>query len=100
MAKALNIGQGAGLLVQRVASNSPGKKMGLRGGDLPIKAGQQEVIIGGDIILAVGGITVTPAAEPWRNIQKIIAEKDANKEIELMVLREGRLIRMKLPGSF
>jgi hypothetical protein len=44
--------------------------------------------------------TVTPAAESWRNIQKIIAEKDANKEIELKVLREGRLIRMKLPGSF
>ena len=97
MAKALNIGQEAGLLVQRVASNSPGKKIGLRGGNLPIKAGKQDVILGGDIILAVGGITVTAAVESSRKIRQMITEKDANKEIELKVLREGKLIRMKLP---
>ena len=48
----------AGLLVQRVAHGSPAERLGLRGGDLPAVIAGEEMIVGGDIVLAVDGIAL------------------------------------------
>ena len=58
LAAALNVPQETGLMVQRVANNSLGKKLGLVPGKIPVKIGSQELFIGGDIILSIQDVKV------------------------------------------
>lgn len=51
LAKALNLPQETGVLVQRVAKGSPGQRLGLLPGFLPAKIGRHEFLLGGAIIL-------------------------------------------------
>jgi S1-C subfamily serine protease len=57
LAKAFNLPGGkTGLLIQRVAKDSPGEKLGLRGGSVPVALGEAEFLLGGDVVLEVFGI--------------------------------------------
>ena len=47
-----NIPQPAGLLVQRIADNSPGAAIGLIGGTYKASIAGGEILVGGDIILS------------------------------------------------
>lgn len=58
LAEALELPVNHGILIWEVTSNSPAEKAGLRGGDRTLNLGSQEVIIGGDIIVAANGILV------------------------------------------
>ena len=59
IARALNIPQDGGLLVQKVVPVSPAGKMGLVGGNYRAKIEGQDILIGGDVILSVNGIPLT-----------------------------------------
>lgn len=48
-----------GFLVETVEPGSPAEKIGLRGGNLPIKIGTETLLLGGDIITAVDGVPIT-----------------------------------------
>lgn len=48
----LDLEPDGGLLVQRVAKGSPAEKAGIRGGTIPVVVLGQEVLLGGDLILA------------------------------------------------
>ncbi len=48
----LDLEPDGGLLVQRVAKGSPAEKAGIRGGAIPVVILGQEVLLGGDLILA------------------------------------------------
>ena len=48
----LDLGTDGGLLVQRVAKGSPAEKAGIRGGAIPVIVFGQEILLGGDLILA------------------------------------------------
>lgn len=54
------VSQPAGLLVQRIADNSPAAAIRLIGGTYKAAIAGGEMQVGGDIILAVGEIAVTP----------------------------------------
>ena len=57
LARAFNLPTERGaLLVQRVAAGSPAERLGLRGGTMPVAFGQETILLGGDVILAVEGI--------------------------------------------
>jgi 2-alkenal reductase len=58
LAEALELPVNHGILIWEVSANSPAEQAGLQGGDRTINLGDQEVIIGGDIIVAVNGILV------------------------------------------
>lgn len=60
VAKALNVPQPYSILVQRTAKNSPSSRFGLRSSRVPVTIGGRELLVGGDIILAVNGIEVSP----------------------------------------
>lgn len=97
LAEVLNIPEGkAGLLVQRVAKNSPGYAMGLRGGDLPFSIMEQTLLLGGDIITEVQGIEVKP--ENSVKIREAITGLDTAEQLELVILRGGRLLRVRGQG--
>jgi len=87
MAELLNVPGGAGLLVQKVASLSPADLLGLHGGDTPAEINGESLLLGGDIILEVNGVSFAEE----RSIEKIMAVVKSGK-LMLKVLRSGEQI--------
>lgn len=100
MARALNLPRNrAGLLVQRVADGSPAARFGLRGGTLHADIGDNTLVLGGDVILAVEGIALsTPNAYEAIRTRLIDVRTAASADIHLVVLRNGELV--ELVGRF
>jgi S1-C subfamily serine protease len=93
LAKAFNLPQETGVLVQRVASKSPGEKLGLRPGFLPAKIADQELLLGGDIILAVDGIQVgDPATEEM--VRDHLVGLEPGAEVAVTVFRQGQMLTL------
>jgi len=91
-AAAFNIPGGTpGLLVQTVAKDSPGERLGLKGGSLPASIGDQKLLIGGDIIIEGFGIPLVDEASLVR-IMKEVAAIEASDTITLKVLRAGEVV--------
>ena len=84
----------AGLLVQRVAHGSPAERFGLRGGDLPAVIAGEEMIVGGDIVLAVDGIALG-GQDAYESIRKRMIEiRDHSGALRLTVLRAGAIVEL------
>ncbi|MDP6343743.1 MAG: trypsin-like peptidase domain-containing protein [Alphaproteobacteria bacterium] len=94
LAAILNLPQDSGLLVQRVAKNSPGARIGLVPSYLPAKIGKQELMLGGDIILEVDGIQVG-TRESYLPLRRHLAEIEMGQTIMVKILRHGRVIELK-----
>ena len=93
-AKALNVPQGAGLLIQRVANDSPGYKLGLRPGTIPIQIGNEKLLIGGDIVLAVQGMPISTDVKETCEIRDSMGRLGRGKRVDFKVLREGKIINL------
>ncbi len=93
VARALNLPQRAGILIQAVAAGSPAAALGLRAGKLSATIGGQSLVIGGDVILAVHGIRI---GEPdfYARIRERTAELGENEPLRLEVLRGGEVIEI------
>ena len=98
LAAALNLPQPAGLLVQRVAPDSPAARMGLRPGTLPVHIGDETLLLGGDVILEVGGIKTSEPEAEFR-IGVLIRDMRPGAPIKVTVLRAGRLVDLILSRS-
>lgn len=97
MAKALNIPDGRpGMLIQRVAENSPGQRLGLRGGTIPVSILEQPLLIGGDIIIEAFGIGLHEK-EAMERIYSKIASINPGEILKVEILRSGK--RQRLAGS-
>ncbi len=94
LARAFNLPQNAGLLVQRVAENSPGAKIGLRAGTIPIQSGDETFVVGGDVILEIQGVPVTERVENVCAIQDVVGGFGTSSRIEIKVLREGKILNL------
>ena len=91
LARALNLPQAAGILVERVAAGSPASALGLRPGTLPARIADQSLNLGGDVILSIHGIRV---GEPdfhrrMRERGRALGDDDT---LELEVLRDGQIV--------
>ena len=94
LAKVLNVPQKAGLLIQRVAENSPGHDLGFRPGTIPVKIGNQGLLIGGDIVLEVQGIPISNDMKAMRKIREMIQERRGLTGLEFKVLRGGKIVNL------
>lgn len=94
LALALNFPQTSGMLVQRVAKNSLGDFLGLKGGTIPAIIGNRKVLLGGDVILAVNGIPFTGINQNSRKIQQDIIDLPYGSRIDVEVLRDGRSVKL------
>jgi serine protease Do len=95
MARAFNVPVSrAGLLVQRVAHGSLAERLGLRGGNLPAVVAGEELIAGGDIVLAVEDIALG-AQDAYEAIRKRMIEvRDQNGPLRVTVLRAGDIVEL------
>ena len=94
MARALNLPQKAGILIESVAAGSPASAIGLQAGSLNAQIGGQSFTLGGDVILAVNGVVI---GSP--DFSKRIDEKnrslDGDDQFVLRVFRDGNVIELK-----
>ena len=95
LAKAFNIGGSAGLLVQRVASGSSGDQMGLRGGTILAEINDEEIVIGGDIIVEALGVPIKEVRSLFE-VRNELAKLSPGDTFPVVVLRNG--LRIELTG--
>jgi S1-C subfamily serine protease len=92
IAQAMNLpSDQKGVLVEQVQQGSPADKAGLRGSYKPVTIGGQQVLVGGDIIIALN-------SEPVNQIEKLqslIQKREPGDEVTLTVLRDGATIEIK-----
>jgi serine protease Do len=106
LARILNVPQAKGMLVEAVAENSLGSHLGIEGGLIKATIADVELVLGGDIILEVQGISLIDpdAREKIRDVMSGL--KDGDK-ITVRVLRGGEIIELNnyffpdllLPGA-
>lgn len=90
MARLLNLPVAGGLLVQRVAEGSPAAGMGLRAGTVRANIGGEELLLGGDVIIAMDGIVVEPGNFP--RLQERLKQSTPGRRIALTIIRGGERI--------
>ena len=74
-----------GALIVNVAPNSPAAEAGLKGGDTTETLNGQEILVGGDVIVAVDNADIASVEE----LAQTIRSKSAGDEVELSILRDG-----------
>jgi S1-C subfamily serine protease len=105
LAKALNLPQPAGFLVQRIGEGSVASRLGINGGTLHVTIQGADLLVGGDVILSVNDmdVTATSSAEPLEghragdNYERVISSIGSLKPgdpLVLKVLREGKVVKL------
>jgi serine protease Do len=98
LARALNLPQPAGVLVQRVAERSIAERFGIRPGTLRATIEGEEIILGGDIILGVNGVDVA-TAESFDDIYGNFAKAKPGENIVITIFRQGKIVKLALLPS-
>lgn len=91
---ALNIPQKSGLLIERVTKQSFAEAVGLKGGIVQAKIEGQSLVLGGDVVLAVGPHIITGEQQVFEQIATYIKGLQAGERIEFTVMREGHVINL------
>jgi serine protease Do len=94
LARALNLPQSAGFLVQRVAEGSPAWREGIRAGSLPASIEGEDLLLGGDVILEVNGIQVLEGHLSYERIYAAMSKLKDGEKLTSKVLRDGKVIEL------
>ncbi len=91
----LNVPQKRALLIQHVRENSPADLAGLNGGKTVINMFDEDLEVGGDIILAVNGV---PIDSETSLVKVVFSLKNIERldQISLKVLREGEIFEQEI----
>ena len=93
VAKALNLPQGAGIVVQHVSEGSPAWRQGVRAGTLRTSVDGEDILLGGDVLLEINGIRVTEAGTVDQ-IYASLSQLKAGERLRSKVLRAGQVIEL------
>lgn len=94
LAQALNLPQSSGLLVQRIASHSPASRMGLQAGTAAAKVGDDVFILGGDVVLAMQGISLAEE-RGYERARAALAALKHGDTLHFTVLRASERIELR-----
>jgi S1-C subfamily serine protease len=78
--------------VGEVYSGGVAEEAGLRGGEESVMIGNQQMILGGDVITAWNGESVATV----RDLRARLAETNTGESVELTVLRDGEPLTLTL----
>jgi serine protease Do len=93
LADLLNLpARSSGYIVKTVAKGSPGDQIGLRGGRMIVRIAGQDVPLGGDIILSVGGLSASPAN--LAKIRDMLGRLPPGTPFKVSVLRAGQVLEL------
>jgi S1-C subfamily serine protease len=95
-AKVFNLPQGVGLLVQRVAKDSPAEKAGLRPGRYRAVIEDEEILLGGDVILGAMGIAISEE-KAYDKIYTLLSGLKPGEAATVTVLRDGERKTLSVP---
>jgi serine protease Do len=98
LAKALNLNQAAGLLVQRVAEGSVAWRWGIRAGTLRANIEGSDLILGGDIILKVNEVLVENDGS-YDEIYQSINRLTPGDNLQIMIMRQGQVWKLTIPTT-
>jgi serine protease Do len=96
LAEILNVPQPAGYLVKTVARGSPAWLAGVQGGDRIARVNGEEIVVRGDIILAVGGVEFGPGESVMRRIRDVMEKAQSGEPLTLKILRAGKVVELDL----
>ena len=105
MAKALNLPQSAGVLVQRIGDGSIGSQLGINPGTLRATIHGMDILLGGDIILSVNNIAIIDPSsaqslgsftsdENYERIYNSVAALKSGDPLVVTVFREGKVLKL------
>ena len=97
LAKALNLPQSAGVLVQRVADGSIASRLGILPGTVRAKVEGEDLLLGGDVILSVNGIPVTENDGSYDAIMSSIGALKPGDALVVRVFRGGQFVKLSAP---
>jgi S1-C subfamily serine protease len=91
-ADALNLPTQGGLLIQDVEAGSPADRAGLRGGRETVQIGNVQLVVGGDLIMAIDGHPID------RNdaISRALSRKRVGDTLELTIFRNGKTMNVRV----
>lgn len=98
MARILNVPQESGWLVQHVVKNSPAGKLGIRGGFRSVFIDEEEILLGGDILLQVDDIVIT-GEESVYQIWEYLNSNHATTTYTIKALRDGEIREFRWVSS-
>ena len=81
-----------GILIQQVEAGSPADKAGLYGSFKPVIINRQRILVGGDVITAMDGKSVSTTDD----LRSIINSGKSGQVITLDILREGKAMQVKV----
>ena len=85
-----------GALVQNISISSPAAKAGIRGGEIRVEINDNEILLGGDIIISVESIPLRDD-QSYRKIVKQIQQKNTGDPITVQVYRKGVTVDINIP---
>ena len=105
LAKALNLPQAAGVLVQRIGDGSIGSRLGINPGTLRVTILGTDILLGGDVILGVNNIGVIDprsaqslgsftSDENYERIYNSVAALKPGDPLVVTVFREGKVMKL------
>ncbi len=95
VAKIFNVPQSMGLLVQKVATNSPSDLAGIRPGIYELELEGKTVLAGGDIILKVGDFEMQPNLDRVA-LRNSFANMQPGTKVPIKILRGGQIMELIL----
>ncbi|MDX2430181.1 MAG: trypsin-like peptidase domain-containing protein [Bacteroides sp.] len=91
LAKILNVPQESGWLIQHVVKESPAGQLGLKGGFRKVTIDEEEILLGGDIILQVDHIKITDA-DSYFKVAEHLDRDESTVSHKIMILRGGDIL--------
>jgi len=105
LARALNLPQAAGVLVQRIGDGSIGSRLGINQGTLRVTIQGTDILLGGDVILSVNNIAIIDprsaqslgsltSDENYKRIYNTVATLKPGDPLVVTVFREGKVLKL------
>ena len=74
------------------------QKAGIRQGRIPVRIGDQDLVIGGDVLLEIQGIKVSPSINETCRIRENTDKKEGKDIVGIKILRDGKILNLKVRG--